>query len=119
TETSPDTVFLTPRLAQTFRWYAGRAEVVNRKDIPQDARGIVEWRRRNELIHGVPDGGATAWRESLAELGSWRLRELGAEFGAQYVITSAYPVLNLPRVGPINPSVAIYRLSGPASVNSQ
>jgi hypothetical protein len=110
-ETSPDAVFLTPRLAQTFRWYAGRAEVVNRKDIPQDARGIVEWRRRNELIHGMPAGSPTAWRESLAELGSRRLRELGAEFGADYVITTAYPGLNLPRVGPINPSVAIYRLS--------
>jgi hypothetical protein len=42
-ETAPDAVFLTPRLSQTFRWYAGRAEVVNRKDIPQDARGIVEY----------------------------------------------------------------------------
>jgi hypothetical protein len=113
-ETAPDAVFLTPRLSQTFRWYAGRAEVVNRKDIPQDARGIVEWRRRNELIHGMPAGSPTAWHESLAELGSRRLRELGAEFGADYVITTAYPALNLPRVGPINPSVAIYRLTDAA-----
>ncbi len=47
--TPTDAVFLTPRLAQTFRWYAERAEVVNRKDIPQDAPGIVEWWRRNLL----------------------------------------------------------------------
>jgi hypothetical protein len=114
-ETPPDSVFLTPRLAQTFRWYAGRAEVVNRKDIPQDAPGIVEWRRRNDLIHGMPPGSSSTWRNSLAELGSARLRELGAEFGADYVITTAYPVLNLPRVGPINPSVAIYRLSDEAT----
>ncbi len=69
-ETPPAAVFLTPRLSQTFRWYAGRAEVVNRKDIPQDAPGIVEWRRRNDLIHGMPPGSTSIWRNSLAELGS-------------------------------------------------
>ena len=45
---------------------------------------------------GSPDSAAAiagrAW--------SKRLRELGAEFGADYVITTAYPPLNLPRVGP-------------------
>ncbi len=31
------------------------------------------------------------------------------------MITTAYPALNLPRVGPINPSVAIYRLRDAAA----
>ena len=111
-ETEPEAIFLTPRLAQTFRWYAGRAEVVNRKDIPQDAEGIVEWWRRNRRIYGSAAESPTMWHESLAELGPQRLRQLGAEFGADYVITSAYPALNLERVGPINASFAIYRLPG-------
>ena len=36
---------------QTFKWYAGRTEVVNWKDIPQDAAAIVDWSRRvTELL---------------------------------------------------------------------
>jgi hypothetical protein len=44
--TPDDAVVLTPRRQQTFKWYAGRAEVFNYKDIPQDAAGLVEWKRR-------------------------------------------------------------------------
>jgi hypothetical protein len=109
-ETPADAVFLIPRLAQTFRWYSGRAEVVSRKDIPQDAAGIVEWWRRMNRIYRAEPESMETWHKSLAELGSARLRELGAEFGADYVITAAYPALNLERLGPVNPSFAIYRL---------
>jgi hypothetical protein len=108
--TPPDAVFLTPRLAQTFRWYAQRAEVVNRKDIPQDAPGIVEWWRRNLRIHQSDDPD-TRWRASLAELGAERLQALGREYGADYVITAADPPLALPRVGPSSATFAIYRLN--------
>lgn len=109
-ETPPQAVFIVPRLAQTFRWYAGRAEVVNRKDIPQDAAGIVEWWRRNRLLYGAPPESGSLWLESLTDLGAERLRALGAEFGADYAVTSAVPPLALERVGPINPSFAVYRL---------
>jgi hypothetical protein len=44
--TPADEVFLTPRHQQTFKWYAERAEVVNWKDVPQDAKSLVEWKRR-------------------------------------------------------------------------
>jgi hypothetical protein len=44
--TPSDEVLLTPRHQQTFKWYAGRAEVVNWKDVPQDARSLLEWSRR-------------------------------------------------------------------------
>ena len=44
-EIPPDARFITPRLAQTFKWYTGRAEVATWKNIPQDAKAIVEWRR--------------------------------------------------------------------------
>ena len=118
TETPTDALFLTPRLAQTFRWYAGRSEVVSRKDVPQDAAGIVEWWRRLNRIYATDLGSREVWRESLAELGATRLNELGAEFGADYVITAAYPVVNLQRVGPLNGSFAIYRLAPPAGIRA-
>jgi hypothetical protein len=43
TATPEDAVFLTPRHQQTFKWYADRAEVVNWKDVPQDATSLREW----------------------------------------------------------------------------
>ncbi len=42
----PDELLLTPRNQQSFKWYAQRAEVVNWKDVPQDAESLIEWRRR-------------------------------------------------------------------------
>jgi len=113
--TAPDAIFLTPRMSHTFRWYAGRGEVITRKDVPQDAAGIIEWWRRMNAVYRAADGASQVWQDSLAELGSARLRQLGHEFGADYVITSAYPALHLPRVGPSNPSYAIYRLPPAAS----
>ncbi|MEL6110441.1 MAG: DUF6798 domain-containing protein, partial [Planctomycetota bacterium] len=44
--TPVDEVFFTPRHQQTFKWYAERAEVVNWKDVPQDAESLVEWETR-------------------------------------------------------------------------
>lgn len=46
TETDPEALFITPREAWAFKWFAERAEFVNYKDCPQDAAGIVEWNRR-------------------------------------------------------------------------
>ncbi len=42
----PDELLLTPRNQQTFKWYSERAEVVNWKDVPQDAASLIEWRSR-------------------------------------------------------------------------
>jgi hypothetical protein len=108
-ETPPDAVFLVPRMAQTFRWYAGRSEVVTRKDLPQDAPAIVEWWQRLTNIYGVADSMTPA--DSLAGLGAERLRALGKEYGAAYVVTRPNPALKLPRVGPFTRTVAIYQLS--------
>jgi hypothetical protein len=108
--TPPDAVFLTPRLDHTFRWHAARAQVVSRKDIPQDAAGIVEWWRRNQLLYGRPGDTRNDWLASLAEHEPARLRTLAAEFGAEYVVTAAFPPLPLERVGPRNASYAIYKL---------
>jgi hypothetical protein len=110
--TPPDAVFVTPRLDHTFRWYASRAQVVSRKDIPQDAPGIVEWWRRNVHLY-LADAGTPAehWRSSLAELDAAALVELGRHYGADYVITEAQPPLALERIGPAQSAYAIYRLA--------
>ena len=51
--TPPETMFLTPRHQQTFKWYSSRPEVVNWKDVPQDAAALVEWKRRMGEVYPV------------------------------------------------------------------
>ena len=75
--------FLVPRHAQTFAWYAGPSDGVNWKDVPQDAKTIVEWRRRIQDIYEVESPEGPRWCESLGELGAKRLEQLGTEYGAE------------------------------------
>ena len=94
-----DAKFITPRMSQTFKWYTGRAEVANWKEIPQDARGIVQWREMLKDLYGTDVQPPQLWHEPLAELGAERLKQLGEKYGADYVITVARP-LNLKVAGP-------------------
>lgn len=48
--TPAESLFLTSRYLVDFKWRAERAEYVSIKDCPQDAAGIVEWRRRLDLV---------------------------------------------------------------------
>ncbi len=110
----PGTRFLTPRLAQTFKWYTGHSEVVTWKDIPQDARSIVRWWTRMQDIHATgrqlgQRGPNRRWRRSLSELGSRRLNQLGRKYNADYVLTLSEPPLPLDIVYE-NDTYAVYRL---------
>jgi hypothetical protein len=82
-----DAAFITPRMSQTFKWYTGHSEVAVWKDEPQDARGLVEWRRRIDEIYGTdrkpPE---PALRNSPGELTAEQLRALGAKYHADYVV---------------------------------
>ena len=49
--TPRDAIFLTPNEQQTFKWYAGRTEVVNWKDIPQSGPDTVEWKLRIDRFY--------------------------------------------------------------------
>ena len=110
--------FLTPRMPQTFKWYAQRGEVVTWKDVPQDAAGILEWRARLERIHAARDPEASSrWIESLAERGTEEVSALAAEYDTEYVLTVPEPRLALPIVFQNN-SYVIYRLSS-VSADSQ
>ena len=48
--TPTDAQFITPDEQQTFKWYAQRAEVVNWKDVPQDADAMVDWKTRVDYL---------------------------------------------------------------------
>ncbi len=113
----PDARFLTPRLTHTFLWYSGHSEVASWKNVPQDAKKIVEWRNRIHDMHATgKEFPEPFWRRSLAELSPARLCELGAKYGADYAIVGAWgPPLDLPEVYR-NRSYVIYRLeSAPSS----
>jgi hypothetical protein len=88
--TSPQSLYVTPRESKTFKWNANRAEWINHKDMPQDAAGIVEWNRRLWAIQ--------AWRQdaikddpTYSALDMYRLRQLTS---ADYLLTY--------RIGPID-----------------
>ena len=108
-----DARFLTPRMSQTFKWYARRSEVVTWKDIPQDARSIVEWWRALHTVYAARSPqGAYRWHNSLAEVGTERIQVLGRTYDADYVLTVRWPRLGLDVVYE-NYSYVIYRLPDP------
>jgi len=91
--TSPGSVVHTPHFRWTFKWYAERAEYANYKDCPQDARSIVEWNRRLQLLtkrfqDGFADGVYT-WDE---------LQELRDETGITHIITDRLGPMDFPPV---------------------
>jgi hypothetical protein len=107
----PHATFLTPMESQTFKWRTRRAEVVTRKDIPQDARTLVEWWRRLEEIYATRSGDPeNEWHASLTELGAERIEQLGVKYGAGYVLTEAEPRLPLELLY-ANRGYAVYRLT--------
>jgi hypothetical protein len=110
-ENTPEgSVLLTPRRCQTFKWRTGRAEIVSRKDIPQDAAGIVEWSRRLDTIHSYVDQfGERQTFGSLAKAGTQHIKDLAREFRFDYVLTRSRPVLYLPVVYR-NHRYAVYRV---------
>jgi hypothetical protein len=107
--TPADAVFLTPRLNHSFKWRAGRPEVVNRKDVPQDARSIVEWQRRIKEIYYADIEGQEQPLDSLGILGTERVRELAKKYGARYVLMDRGQLLSLPVVY-WNEEYVIYRI---------
>lgn len=101
-ESTPgDARFLTPRSQQTFKWYAGRAEIVSWKDVPQDARGLTAWRA---AVHEIYPRSPKHQRADLAAFSDSELVSLGNKYGASYAIidrTRSSRAINLPRVYPM------------------
>jgi hypothetical protein len=114
-----DALFFTPRTRRTFKWYASRPEVVNWKDIPQDATSVVEWWQRLDTIHardvGKPHvlyGAQPRWRGSMIRRGEAELLLLADRYDARYLVTGAEPRLALPRLYRNN-LYAVYLLEAP------
>jgi hypothetical protein len=83
--TPVDACFLTPRGAASFTWRTGRREVVSWKNSPQDARSLVEWRRRIADCFSA-DGAIANMETSTVALGAERLREVADRYEADFVI---------------------------------
>lgn len=107
--TPPNSLFITPRLNLSFKWRTGRPEVANRKDIPQDAPGIVEWHRRLEDIFTIEFGGQEQSVDSVGALGTERVLELARKYHAAYVLSDRQQLLELP-VAFQNDEYVVYRI---------
>lgn len=110
--TPADALLLVPKHANSFKWRTGRSEVVSYKDIPQNAAGIVEWKRRlNEVYCKPNDEGELVNVRSLAHHGATRLKELAATYGADYVLTTTQKPISLP-VAYRNTRYVVYHVGG-------
>lgn len=109
TNTSPDSLFLTPRLNQTFKWRAERAEVATYKDVPQDAVSLLEWRRRMDDIFRVAGSPQLPMPRDLGQLGTDRIRQLAQQYGFEYLVTTNDYPLALP-VEYSNATYVVYRV---------
>ncbi len=107
-----DACFLTPRGAASFTWWTGRREVVGWKNSPQDARSLVEWRKRFVDCFSR-DGSFANMERSTAALGAERLRRAAEQYDATHAIIP----LDVPGVDTLpferlhaNRGYAVYRL---------
>ena len=80
--TPPNAIFITPHQQQTFKWYAGRSEVVCWKDIPQDAEGIREWKQRLNVLYERQ----RYYEEGLMWYTDQELKEIAAHYKATYLL---------------------------------
>jgi hypothetical protein len=83
--TPADASFLTPRGAASFTWWTGRREVVGWKNSPQDARSLVEWRKRFVDCFSR-DGSFANMERSTAALGAERLTTVAEKYDATHAI---------------------------------
>lgn len=108
----PQARFLTPRMAQTFKWYARRSEVATWKDIPQDAPSVVRWWNTLCDIYALNQGdGQISWIGSLARWPTWRLVQLANKYGADYLLAYRWPRHPFPVVYE-NRTYVVYRIAG-------
>ena len=96
--TPPNAVFLVPRGCDSFKWLAGRAEAGSWKEIPQDAKNIVEWNRKMELFYanpGAPEDSPLRWNQALNVVfinkGRAQILKESASAGYDYAILEAAP----------------------------
>ncbi len=95
------TVFVVPKNARTFTWYSERGTVVNWKDVPQNAVGLIQWRDRIRDFYVRPNPnkpGAYLWNDTLVLQPPARLKAMAKKYGAELMITNARTPIDLPKV---------------------
>ena len=80
-DNTEESLFITPRTQQTFKFYAHRAEAANWKDVPQDAESIVDWHTRLRALYPPKVGHGGLVRHS-----DGRLARLATRYDAQYIV---------------------------------
>ncbi len=107
-----DSLWFTPEHQQTFKWYAGRAEVVCWKDVPQDNESVRNWYERLVLCRQPRNS-----KDERVEWTSEQIIELARRYGFRWVLvdrgTQVTPLLNLEFMYPIdtqNKSFAVFRI---------
>ena len=111
--TPQDAVFLVPKMTRTFTWYSHRGTGVNWKDVPQNAAGLVEWYHRIMYLYTVEDESSPSgfvWDDGLARQSPNKLKRLGKEYGADYLVTNARTPIALPMLYQ-NRQFTVYKLS--------
>ena len=112
--TPADALFLTPRGAHSFKWRTGRPEVATRKDIPQDARSMVEWYQRMREIHEDESDASLTTLDPSSDPATERLRRLAEKYRVDYILTDQRAPLGLPTVYPnrnhVNEEYVVYRI---------
>jgi len=110
-----DSLWFTPEHQQTFKWYAGRAEVVCWKDVPQDNESVRRWYERIVLCRQPRNS-----KDERVEWTSEKIIELSKQYGFRWVLvdrgTQVNGLYNLELMYPIetqNKSFAIFRIVGP------
>jgi len=107
-----DAIFITPRHQQTFKWFAQRAEVVNWKDVPQDANSLVQWYNRFFDIYPRRLGTVRVTIR-YNELGRFR-QQYGARMMVvdRRIVGDSLPLVKVypNEYGTTNDTYAIYRL---------
>ena len=78
-QTPAGSLVLTPRDQQTFKWYAGRPEYVNWKDVPQNATALLGWAERMAWAYGGGGSEPVLGRFAAGEL-ALELRRRGIRY---------------------------------------
>jgi hypothetical protein len=111
-----DEVLLTPRHQQTFKWYSGRAEVVNWKDVPQDAAALLEWNRRFDDVFPKRLG-SVSLNSMRVPIGYAMLRDYRRRYGVRFMVvdnriaTKQLPLVKVyPAADVDNQTYSVYEL---------
>ena len=94
--TPPDAVFLVPRGCDSLKWNAHRAAVGSWKEVPQDARSLVEWFKKMEALYTpLGDQSASRWNQPLCAIlinkGRARFEKLAEEYQFDYIVSELPP----------------------------